>query len=111
MKTLLKFAFSVVSVFTAAYFIPGVAVDSVETAAVVAIVLGLLNTFVKPVFAFLTLPITVLTLGVFYFILNGIIVLLTATFVPGFAVDSLLSAVLFSLLVSIVNSILNALLD
>jgi putative membrane protein len=97
------------AVIVAAYVIPGVRVDSLVTAGIVAVVLGLMNTFLKPVLVILTLPITVLTLGLFLLILNAIIVSLTSMFVPGFHVENFWSALIFSIVLSIVSWFLNSL--
>lgn len=90
----------------AAYILPGVDVDSFVTALVVAVVLGILNALLKPILLILTLPITILTLGLFTFVINLMLVYLTEAVVPGFVIDGLLSAVLFSLVLSLINGFL-----
>ncbi|HLP65799.1 phage holin family protein [Flavobacterium sp.] len=82
-----------------------VIVDKFSTALIVAIVLGLLNFFVKPILVLFTLPITILTLGLFYLIINAIIVLLCDKLVDGFNVTSIWSALLFSIILSISQSL------
>lgn len=89
-----------------ANIIPGVHIDTFWTAIVVAIVLGLLNFFIKPILVILTLPITILTLGLFLLIINTIIIMLDSKFVHGFKVDGFWSAFLFSLALSIVSSLI-----
>ncbi|MFA9288989.1 MAG: phage holin family protein [Weeksellaceae bacterium] len=84
----------------------GVTIESFSTTIVVAIVLGVLNTFIKPILSLLALPITVITLGIFSFIINGLIILLASNIVPGFRVDGFLWAVLFSIVLSVVSSVL-----
>jgi putative membrane protein len=106
MKLLLKLFISTIAVFVSAYIIPGVAVNTYLTAFIVAIVLGVLNTFVKPILVILTLPVTILTLGVFYLLLNALMVIVTASLVSGFQVDGVMAAILFGLSVSIINSFL-----
>lgn len=106
MKFIIKLIISAVAVLAAAHFLPGVSVTDLTTAFVVAIVLGLLNTVLKPILVFFTLPITFMTLGLFLIIINAVIVWITAYFVSGFAVDGLLSAILFGFLQSIVTYIL-----
>ncbi len=91
----------------AAEVLPGVALDSVTTAFVAALVLGLLNTFLKPVLIFFTLPITILTLGLFLLVINTTLVGLAAYVLPGFAIDSVLSAVGVTLIVTIVSIFVN----
>jgi putative membrane protein len=73
--------------------VPGVSFASWSTLAIGAAVLGLVNTFVRPVLTFLTFPLTLLTLGLFYFVVNGAAFGLAAAIVPGFSVSSFLSAV------------------
>lgn len=100
---------STVSVLIAAYLLPEVYVESLAVAFVVAIVLGVLNVFVKPILKILTLPITVLTLGLFLIVINVLLVLLADFIIPGFSVGSYLSAFLFSLVVSLISSFLSKL--
>lgn len=97
------------AVIVAAYLIPGVRVDSFITAVIVAVVLGLMNTFLKPVLVILTLPITVLTLGLFLLVLNALMVSLTSMFVPGFHVASFWSSLIFSIVLAIISWFLNSL--
>jgi putative membrane protein len=87
------------------YLLPGIGVKSFSTAIVVAIILGLLNTFLKPVLVFFTLPVTVITLGLFLLVINAVIVLLCEKIVDGFSVSSFWTALLFSVLLSISQSI------
>jgi len=82
-------------------------VESLLTAIVAAAILGVINTFLRPVLLILTLPLTILTLGVFAFILNALMLLLVAYFVPGFEIEGFLWAFLGSLIISIVNWIVN----
>ncbi|HLB51860.1 hypothetical protein A3F07_04180 [candidate division WWE3 bacterium RIFCSPHIGHO2_12_FULL_38_15] len=108
MKLLLNLIINTVSVYIAAYIVPGVKTDLLG-AAIASVVLGVLNTFLKPILLLLTLPITILTLGLFALVLNTIIVLLVSVLVPGFVVDSFLSAFLFGILLSLVSFFLNRL--
>ncbi|HET9947218.1 MAG TPA: phage holin family protein [Patescibacteria group bacterium] len=110
MNLLIKWLLSTAAVMIASFILPGVRVDGFWTAAVVAILLGVANMFIKPVLVLLSLPITILTLGLFMFILNGIIVLLVSAIVPGFKVDGLLWAIIFSIVVSLVGAFLGSLL-
>jgi putative membrane protein len=75
----------------------------------VAIVLGVLNVFLKPLLVILTLPVTILTLGLFSFVINIALVYLAAYVVPGFEISGILAALLFGLLVSLISSFLNIL--
>ncbi|HUD44859.1 MAG TPA: phage holin family protein [Patescibacteria group bacterium] len=91
----------------AAYVLPGVTVENFSTALWAALVLGVINAILKPILVVLTLPINLVTLGLFTFIINAFLVLLAAHFVPGFHVASFWWALLFSLVVSVIHSVLN----
>lgn len=83
--------------------------DTFLTAVVVSVVLGVINAILKPILLFLTLPITLVTLGLFTFVINAALVLLVAQIVPGFDVVSFTWALLFSLVLSLVSWFLNTL--
>ncbi len=110
MKLLIRLLLNALAVVILAYALPGVGVDSFVTAIIVALVLGLLNFLVKPILVLLTLPITLVTLGLFLLIINAIIILIAAKFIPGFSVNGVLWAIIFSILLSILQSILHSLL-
>ena len=97
------------AVFIAAYLLNGVHIDSFITAVIAAVVLGITNTIIKPIFLVLTLPINILTLGLFTFIVNALMILLVSSIVSGFEVDSFLWAFLFSIVLSLVNIFLKSL--
>lgn len=105
---LLNLLVSGLAVFVSAYFLPGVKVDSFVTALIVAVVLGLVNAFIKPALVFLTLPVTMLTLGLFIFVINALLVLLVAAVVPGFQVNGFWYALLFSVVLSFVSWVLHS---
>ena len=109
MKLLIKLFIATLAVFLSAYLIPGVSVGGFQTAFIVAIVLGVLNVFLKPLLVLLTLPVTILTLGLFSFVINIALIYLAAYIVPGFNVATILAALLFGLLVSLISSFLNLL--
>lgn len=111
MSILLKILINALAVFGAAYILPGVHVKSFGTAIVVAIVMGLLNFFVKPVLVFLSIPITILTLGLFLLVINALIVKLCAGLVDGFRVDGWLWAIIFSLVVSLFAAIMESIAE
>ena len=102
---LFRWVVAAVCVGIAAYIVPGIKVDSIVAALIVAVVLGLINGFVRPVIILLTLPLTVLTLGLFTFVINAFMVELTALVVPGFHVAGFWYALLFSLVLSILSSL------
>jgi len=85
------------------YIVPGVTVTSVTALAIAALVLGLVNALVRPILTILTLPLTVLTLGLFYLVVNGLAFALAAGLTPGFEVAGFGSAVIGALLVSVVS--------
>jgi putative membrane protein len=97
--------------FGLAHVLSGVHIDTFWTAIVFAVVLAILNIFIKPLIILLTLPVTILTLGLFLFIINAIVVLLASRFVHGIRIDDFWWALLFSLILSFVTSILERELD
>jgi putative membrane protein len=103
MRLLLSLIINAIAVSIASYILPGVHVASLQTVLVVAVVLGVVNTFLRPVLMLLTLPITLITLGLFTLVINGLLVLLVTWIVPGFQVDNFFWAILFSLVVSLVS--------
>src|SRR3989344_256552 len=103
MNFLIKWLISTLAIIIATYLIPGVHIDSLFAALVAALVLGLVNAILKPLLIILTLPITLLTLGLFALVINALLILLTSWVVPGFAVDSFWWALLFGLALSILN--------
>ena len=110
MGIIINFLISGVVVLIAAYLVPGVMVSSFSTALIVAAVMGILNAIVKPLLLIITLPINILTLGLFTFVINVVIIYLVAALVPGFKVNSFFSALLFSFAVSIVSSLIHNLM-
>jgi len=105
MKTIIHWLLSALAVIVTAYILPGVHVTGFIAAFVAAIVLGAFNTFLKPVLKVLTLPLTILTLGLFSLVLNALLVLLATKIVPGFTIDGFWWAVLFAIVLSIVSSL------
>ena len=109
MKFLLRVLVTSIAVFITAYLFKGVHLDGYPAALLVALVLGLLNAFVKPVLVILTIPVTILTLGLFLFVINALIILLADKILPGFSVDGFWWALLFSVVVSMISGLLHAL--
>ena len=93
-------------VFGIAHFLPGVHVAGPFTAMLVAVVLGLLNIFIKPIMVLLTLPFTIVTLGLFLLVVNGLVILLCTKIVGGFTVETIWVAILFSVILSLLQSII-----
>ena len=98
---------SAMVIFSIAYIIPGVRVSAFSTALVVALVLGVINAILKPILIILTLPINIVTLGLFTFVINALLILLVSYFVPGFKVDGFLWALVFGVVLSIVNTVIH----
>ena len=109
MNFLTRLVTSALAVIVVTYVLPGVSVDNAITAIIVAAVLALLNTIIKPVLIFLTFPITIVTLGLFLLVINALMILLASRIVPGFSVDGFWWALLFSIILSIVTGIFNSL--
>lgn len=100
---LLGWLVSAMMVIAISYILPGVYVSGFIAAFVVAIVLGITNAVIRPLALLLTLPINILTLGLFTFIVDALIVMFCAVVVPGFTIDSFWWALLFALILSLVN--------
>lgn len=94
------------SILITAYIVPGVAISGVWAALWLAIFLALVNVILKPLLILITLPINVLTLGLFTFVINALLVLLSATVIKGFEVQGFWAAILFSVLLSVISYIL-----
>lgn len=108
MKTIIKLVLMGIAVMISAYIIPGVSVADFFTAVVVAVILSIVNIIIRPIISLLTLPINVLTLGLFTFVINALMVLFVASLVPGFVVSGLWTAVLFGIVLSLVDGFLSA---
>lgn len=106
MNFLAKILLSSIAVIIASYLLPGVVVDGFINAVVIALLLSLLNVTVKPLLVILTIPITVITLGLFLLVINALIILIADAIVNGFEVLNFWWAVIFSLLLSLINSLL-----
>jgi putative membrane protein len=106
MNFLIRILISALVAFGLSYLLSGVEIDKFTTALLLAVVLAVMNALVKPILVILTLPITIITLGLFLFVINALIILLAAKFVPGFTVHGFWWALLFSILLSLVSSIL-----
>lgn len=97
------------AVFVTSYFLPGVSVNTFFTAIVVATGLGIINSFVQPIIVFFTLPLTILSFGLFSFVINGFLVYLISHLIAGFTIKNFWWALFFSLTISLVNSFLYSL--
>lgn len=111
MNFLVRLILSALAVIIVSYVLPGVYVDGFFVALVLALVLSILNFVVKPILILFTIPLTVLTLGLFLLVINALIILMASAIVPGFVVDGFWWALLFSLLLSLTNALLTDLSD
>ena len=103
MMFLIKILVSTLAVLLGAYLLPGVEVLSFGSALLVAVVLAILNTLVKPFLIILTIPVTILTLGLFLLVINALIILFAEALVGGFVVDGFWWALLFSIILSFLS--------
>ncbi len=103
MKIIINWVISALAILVTAYVLPGATVEGIMPALVLAVVLGAINAFLKPILLVLTLPINILTLGLFTLVINAALVMLAAMIVPGFAIASFWWALLFAVVLSIVN--------
>lgn len=110
MNLLIKIIITAALVLLISNFMPGVHVESFTTALFVAIVLGLLNIFIKPILVIFTLPVTILTLGLFLLVINALIIILCTNIVGGFRIDTFWTALFFSIILSLLQSIMNGIL-
>lgn len=104
---LINWIVSAMVVFSIAYILPGATVVDFTAALVVALALGVINALLKPVLLILTLPINILTLGLFTFVLNAFLIILVSNIVPGFTIDGFLAAFVFGIVLSVVNAVVN----
>ena len=105
MKIVLRLLIYTCAVLITAWLLPGVTVDKFTTALMIAIALAIINTFVRPVLIFLTIPVTIVTLGFFLLVINALIIILISRIVPGFEVNGFWWALLFSVILSIIAAI------
>lgn len=98
-----------VTLLLAAKFIPGIEISSLHIAVISAIVIGLINLLIRPVLFLLTLPLTIITLGIFAFVLNALMIMFAASFVEGFSVAGFLPALILSFLISLAGSVSDSL--
>jgi putative membrane protein len=111
MTTLLRILWNALGLLLIAEFVPGIIVNDFYAALIAAVILGILNVVVRPVLILLTLPITILTLGLFTLIINAVLFLFAASFLEGFAVESFWYALFGSLLMSIISTVGNKWID
>ncbi len=110
MKFLLRLLLNGIAIIVASYFVPGLQISTPVAALVAGVFLGLVNALVRPVLLLLTFPLTLLTLGLFIFVVNSACLALAAFLVPGFSIDGFVSAFFGALIVSVVSWVLSGLL-
>jgi putative membrane protein len=103
MKILAEWIVRALILLVTAYIVPGFHIDSYGTALLVALVLGLLNLLVKPILILFTLPATILTLGLFIFVINALLLMLASALVKGFKIDSFFTAIIASIVISLLS--------
>ena len=111
MRFLLHLVITALVVLLLSNILPGVHVDGFWSALWTALALGILNAILRPILVILSLPVTIITLGLFLFVINALIILLTSKLIDGFFVDSFWWALLFSLCLSFVQSIIGNLVE
>jgi putative membrane protein len=109
MDFLISILISAFVMLVAVYLVPGAHLSSFWTALAVAIVLGIINFFLKPILIVLTLPVNIVTLGLFTFVINALLLLLAAAIVPGFRIDSFWWALLLAIVLALLNWLVNSL--
>ncbi len=107
MKLIIKLLINGLAVFMAAQLVSGIQVKGFATALLVALVLALINTLIRPILILLTLPINIMTLGLFTFVINACLFWLTGSLVPGFSVSNFASSLLGAVIVSFTSWLLN----
>lgn len=109
-KLLIKWIIAAGAIYAADYLLPGFNVSTAMAAFSAAFLFGILNFFLKPLLTLLTLPVTVMTLGLFLFVINGIMVFIVGKFIPGIQVGGLMDAILASIVISVITLVFNSLL-
>ncbi len=110
MQILLALVLNAVALLATTYVVPGFKIDSFTTALLAAIVLGVVNTFVKPILSFLSAPVTIITLGLFAFVINAVMLFIVSAVVPGVMISDWLTAILAAIVLSIVSTLLSSVL-
>ena len=111
MNYIFKVLLTALAVLIIAYLLPGVDVDDYGTAIWVAFIVGILFSILKPILVILTLPVTILTLGLFLFVINAAMILVANSWIDGFSVSGFWTALLFSILLSFFESVLHKLIE
>lgn len=108
---IIQFLLTALAAYLAAKFTPGVNITSYWTAILLALVLGLLDVIVRPILEFISIPVTILTLGLFMFVINALIILIASRLVGSFQVDGFFSALLYSIIFSVIGWVFSLIFD
>lgn len=111
MKLVVKWLVNAAALYVAVRLLPGIEASTTGTILIAAVVIGLVNATLKPIAVILTLPITVVTLGLFYLVVNGAMLYLVAALIPGLAIAGFGSAVLGAIVISVVGTLLSGLFE
>lgn len=106
MNTLVAIVLNAVALIATAYVVPGFHVDSFTTALVAAVVLGVVNAFIRPILAFVSAPITVLTMGLFSFVINAVVLYIVSFVVPGFRLDGMVPAIIGGIVLAVASTVI-----
>ncbi len=110
MQIILALILNALALIVTAYIVPGIQVANFTTAILAAVVLGVVNTFIKPILSFVTAPLTIVTLGLFAFVINAVVLFIVSAVVPGFSVSGWVPAILGAIVLSVVSTVLNSIL-
>jgi len=102
-KVLISWVISAVFLYVLSFLFRGITIDSVFAALIAAVVLGLINATIKPILQFISLPITILSLGIFYLVINGLMLMLVSALVPGFHITGFWTAFFAAIVLSLLN--------
>lgn len=111
MKYILSWFVSALTLFIVTKVLPGFRIDSFQTALLASVIIALVNILVKPILLFVTLPITILTFGLFTFVINAVALLLASSLTPGFKIDGLGTALIASILITIISTFFRSVLS
>jgi putative membrane protein len=110
LQIILALILNALALIVTAYIVPGIQVANFTTAILAAVVLGVVNTFIKPILSFVTAPLTIVTLGLFAFVINAVVLFIVSAVVPGFSVSGWVPAILGAIVLSVVSTVLNSIL-
>ncbi|OWP63301.1 hypothetical protein CDA63_09755 [Hymenobacter amundsenii] len=111
MGFILKFILSAIITYALANFLPGAQIDGFGASMILVIVLAILNAVVKPILQIIGLPITIITLGLFLFVINALIVMLASYLMSSFEIDGFISALIFSIALSLATAVVDLVVD